>query len=141
MAIAYTASQIEGWRAGMMSMAGTGTSWKGWGRTPLATIESQKRMARRRRQRWWERLNRDPEVMALRRAMARRQRYRRRHPFSGSEHDPGLRGLLFMRCVYMGITLGGRPPKTRRCTKRLGTRYCWNWRAPGTDRCLRHGRQ
>ena len=105
----------------------------------MATIESAKRMERRRRQRWWEQLNRDPEVMALRRAIAARQKYRQRHPFSGQH--PGLRGLLRLRCVYAGITLGGRPPGARRCRKRLGSRFCWGWRAPGTDRCHRHRRE
>jgi hypothetical protein len=101
----------------------------------MATIESQKRSERRRAQKWWERLNRDPEVIALRREIARRQRYLRRHPYAGQPT------LAYMHCVYMGIQHGGRPPKARRCTRRLGTRYCWNWRAPGTDRCDRHGRR
>jgi hypothetical protein len=105
----------------------------------VATIESEKRMERRRRQRWWEQLNRDPEVIALRRAIAARQKYRQRHPFSGQH--PGLHGLLWLHCVNAGIRLGGQPPRARRCTKRLKGRYCWNWRAPGTDRCSRHGRQ
>jgi hypothetical protein len=105
----------------------------------MATIESEKRMERRRRQRWWERFNREPEVIALRREMARRQRYRQRHPYSGD--TPGVRGLLLIRCVSAGIQLGGRPPKLRRCRKRLGSRFCWGWRAPGADRCYRHRRE
>jgi hypothetical protein len=105
----------------------------------MATIESEKHMERRRHQRWWERLNRAPEVIALRRSIAARQRYRQRHPFSGQR--PGLRGLLWLHCVSAGIRLGGRPPWARRCSKRLGTRYCWNWRAPASDRCYRHARQ
>jgi hypothetical protein len=105
----------------------------------MATRESEKRMERRRRQRWWEELNRQPEVIALRREIARRARYRRRHPFSGQ--SASIRGLLYMHCVYAGIRLGGRARKGRRCTKRLGTRVCHNWRAPGTDRCYRHRRQ
>jgi hypothetical protein len=104
----------------------------------MATEESQKRMERRRLQRWRERLNRDPEVVALRRAIAARQRYRKKHPFSGQH--PSLRGLLWLHCVHAGIRLGGRPARARRCTKRLKGRYCWNWRAPGTDRCYRHRR-
>jgi hypothetical protein len=105
----------------------------------VATIESEKRMERRRRQRWWEQLNRDPEVIALRREIARRQRYQQRHPFSGQH--PGLRGLLWLHCVYAGIRLGGRPPLARRCTKRLGSRFCWGWRASDSDRCYRHRRR
>lgn len=43
-------------------------------------------------------------------------------------------------CGHVGRKLGGRPPKYRRCTKRLGTRFCWNWRVDGTDRCRLHPR-
>jgi hypothetical protein len=100
----------------------------------MATIESQKRSERRRNQKWWERLNRTPEVIALRREIARRQRYRAKHPYAGQP------GLIYMRCVYMGSRFGGRARKARRCTKRLGTRLCWNWRVLGTDRCYRHRR-
>ena len=39
-----------------------------------------------------------------------------------------------------GRWLGGRPPKSRRCTKRLGTRLCWNWRESEMDRCRLHVR-
>jgi hypothetical protein len=102
----------------------------------MATYESQKRMERRRHQRWREAFNRDPEVIALRRYVAARQRYERRHPFSGR-----LRPLLRLHCMAAGILKGGRPSAARRCTKRLGSRFCWNWRAPGTDRCSRHGRE
>lgn len=101
----------------------------------MATLESEKRMERRRNQKWWEELNRQPEVIALRREMARRQRYLRRHPYAGQPT------LAYMHCVYMGIRLGGRARKARRCTKRLGTKLCWNWRVGGTDRCHRHGRR
>jgi hypothetical protein len=104
----------------------------------MATLEFEKRMERRRRQRWWEELNRQPEVMVLRREIARRARYQRRHPFSGQ--SASIRGLLYMHCVYMGIRFGGRARKARRCTKQLGSRLCWNWRVSGTDRCYRHGR-
>jgi hypothetical protein len=103
----------------------------------MATEESEKRMERRRFQKWREQWYAQPEVQVLRRAIAARQKYRQRHPFSGQH--PGLRGLLWLHCVNAGIRLGGRPANARRCTKRLGTRYCWNWRAPGTDRCYRHG--
>lgn len=43
-----------------------------------------------------------------------------------------------MACAMAGRELGGRPSRERRCTKRLGTRYCWNWRVGGTDRCHLH---
>jgi hypothetical protein len=43
-------------------------------------------------------------------------------------------------CVWAGRVLGGRPAEERRCTKRLGTRRCWNWRVKGTDRCHLHQR-
>ena len=36
----------------------------------IVTPESEARMERRRRQRWWEAFNRDPEVIALRRYLA-----------------------------------------------------------------------
>ena len=101
----------------------------------MATLESEKRMERRRNQKWWEELNRQPEVIALRREMARRQRYLRRHPYAGQPT------LAYMHCVYMGIRLGGRARKARRCTKRLGTKLCWNWGVGGTHRCHRHGRR
>lgn len=104
----------------------------------MATEESQQRMERRRHQRWWERLNREPEVIALRRYIASREKYRQRHPFSGER--PGVRGLLYMHCVTAGIEQGGRPPRARRCTKRLHSRRCWNWRESGRDRCSRHRR-
>jgi hypothetical protein len=102
----------------------------------MATPESEARMERRRFQKWREQWYAQPEVPALRRAIAARQRYQQRHPFSG-RHP----GLLYMHCVTAGIEQGGRPPKTRRCTKRLRTRYCWHWRAPASDRCSRHGRR
>jgi hypothetical protein len=105
----------------------------------MATVESQRRSERRRRQRRWEQFNREPEVIALRREIARRQRYRLRHPYSGN--TPSVRGLLLIRCISAGIQLGGRPPKLRRCRKRLGSRFCCGWRAPGTDRCSRHRRE
>ena len=104
----------------------------------MATEESQKRMDRRRRQRRWEAWNREPEVIALRREIARRRRYRQRHPYSGNA--PGVRGLLLIRCISAGIQLGGRPPKARRCRKRVGSRFCWGWREFGHDRCYRHRR-
>ncbi len=35
---------------------------------------------------------------------------------------------------------GAHPPKERRCTKRLGSRFCWNWREASSDRCWVHPR-
>ena len=86
-------------------------------RTLMATFESQERMARRRHQRWREERQKDPAVQAFRRQLAAYQRYRLRHPFSGLPPS-----LLWMHCLLAGIQQGGRPPKARRCTKRLGTR-------------------
>ena len=67
------------------------TSWKCAPGLFMATFESEKRMERRRRQRWWEALNREPEVIALRREMARRKQYRANHPYAGQP------GLIYMR--------------------------------------------
>ena len=52
----------------------------------------------------------------------------------------GDRGPLQWLCGIAGRRHGGRPPPEQRCTKRLGTRFCWNWRSEGTDRCWRHPR-
>jgi hypothetical protein len=101
----------------------------------MATLESQKRSERRRRQKSWERFKREPWVVAFRHEIDRRQKYQVKHPYTGQP------GLLYMHCAYMGIRFGGRARKARRCTKRLGTTLCWNWRVGGTDRCHRHGRQ
>ena len=106
----------------------------------MATEESRKRSERRRYQRSRERWMADPETQALRRVIEARRRYRQRHPYTGYAESPSIRGLLLLRCISAGVTLGGRPPQARRCTKRLGTRYCWNWQAMGTDRCPRHPR-
>jgi hypothetical protein len=102
----------------------------------MVTLASKKRMERRRLQQMREWYTNLPEYQALRREIARRQRYRQRHPYSGQH--VGVRGLLYMHCVTAGIERGGRPPMARRCLKRLGSRLCWNWRVPGTDRCYRH---
>jgi hypothetical protein len=99
----------------------------------MATWESEKRMQRRRSQRFREEFNADPEIIAFRHAFDQRQKYLGKHPFSG--RPPGL---LYMHCVWAGWTLGGRAKGSRRCTKRLGTRVCHNWRIPGTTRCYRH---
>jgi hypothetical protein len=103
--------------------------------TLMATWESEQWMERRRRQKYVERLYADPEIIALRRELGARLRYEARHPWRWFPH------LLRMYCIGIGINEGGRPPQARRCTKRLGSRRCWNWRASGTDRCYRHGRQ
>jgi hypothetical protein len=112
---------------------------KGWkADTSMATIESQKRMERRRSQKlreWWLNL---PEYRALRREIERRQQYRRRHPFMGQ--DARQRGPLWLYCFMAGSHEGGRPPRVRRCTKRLGSRLCWGWREAGSDRCVKHRR-
>jgi hypothetical protein len=109
------------------------------GADTMATLESQKRSERRRHQRWWEELNRQPEVIALRREIARRARSRRRHPFAGQTASQP--GPLWLYCLIAGMHEGGRAWKGRRCTKRLGTRMCWNWRQSSSDRCHRHQRE
>ena len=108
---------------------------RGMGADTVATDESRQRMARRRRQRLRERRERDPDDVALRRWIEQRRRYLRRHPWADR---PWVILQWFCRC--WGMTLGGRPPKARRCTKRLGSRFCWGWRVAGTDRCARHPR-
>jgi hypothetical protein len=50
----------------------------------MATLESEKRMERRRNQLWWARLNDDAEIQEIRRRFAAKCRYRQRHPFSGA---------------------------------------------------------
>ena len=103
--------------------------------TLMATIESEKRMERRRRRKYFQRLYADPEFIALRRYIHRQVAYEAAHPWRRFPH------LMRFYCMGVGINEGGRPPKARRCTKRLGSRRCWNWRSTGTDRCHRHGRQ
>jgi hypothetical protein len=66
------------------------------------------------------------------RAMIRRRK-RRRFP-----NEP--RWLINRWCARVGRERGGRSPDARRCTKRLGTRVCWNWRTRAADRCYRHPR-
>ena len=105
------------------------------GADTVATNESQERMARRRSQRWREAWYASPEYQAHRWDWERYRRYKRKHPWSGV---PWL--ILKWLCRCWGMTLGGRPPKGRRCTKRLGSRFCWGWRVAGTDRCGRHPR-
>jgi len=101
----------------------------------MATIASQKRMERRRLQRlrtWYINL---PEYQAMLREIKAWQRYRRRRRFTGQPT------LAWMHCTYMGITKGGRAAGDRRCTKRLGSKVCHNWREAGRDRCYRHRRE
>jgi hypothetical protein len=97
----------------------------------MATEASQQRMLRR----WWKRtseaLDASPAFQHAMRALRRRWR---RHPFCNASPR-------FLRewCARWGREFGGRPyTKAYRCTKRLGTRYCWNWRVQGTTRCHRH---
>ncbi len=94
---------------------------------------ASERTVRRHDQQWraefQAELNADP---AYRRA--KRNRQRRRY---GPEMELVVRYLF---CPRWGRTLGGRPPQERRCTKRLGRRYCWNWQVSGTDRCHKHPR-
>ena len=105
----------------------------------MATEESRKRSERRRWQKQKAQWLADPYYVALRQELYRRQRYRQRHPYTGYRDNRVQRALLFMHCTYAGVTLGGRPPLRRRCRKRLGSRYCWNWRTVG-DRCQKHRR-
>jgi hypothetical protein len=97
----------------------------------MATQESEDRMVRRHLQRYREAF--EPAVQAWRRDQRRRTQ---RHPYR-HVHP----ALLWLFCRWWGSALGGRPPQERRCTKRLGTRYCWNWRVEGTTRCHRHQSQ
>ena len=106
------------------------TPWSMTERTRMATSESRQRMERRRRQQALAALRARPDVQALLHDQHRRLR---RHPYR-FVHP----GLLWLYCYQWGRELGGRPPKARRCTKRLGTRLCWNWRVNGTTRCHRH---
>jgi hypothetical protein len=62
--------------SGPMCIDQVDTSWKCGGGLFMATVESLKRMERRRRQRGREEWNRTPEVIALRREMDRCQRYK-----------------------------------------------------------------
>lgn len=98
----------------------------------MATYESRQRMARRRGQQALAALRARPDVQAMLRDQRRRLR---RHPYR-FVHP----GCLLLYYYQWGRELGGRPPKARRCTKRLGTRSCWNWRVKGTTRCHRHQR-
>lgn len=89
-------------------------------------MDVSERTHRRRRRRIAE------EVAELARIFAVPPR-RRRWPNA----DPVLAKWL---CAMKGRELGGRPARERRCTKRLGSRRCWGWRAPGSDRCYLHPR-
>jgi hypothetical protein len=98
----------------------------------MATDESRKRMERWEAQRARERWEASPEYGALMRMIRQRtQRERRRRwPYA-----PPV--VVTMFCMWEGFK-GGRPPAARRCQRRLHTRYCWNWRQPGSTRCWRH---
>jgi hypothetical protein len=97
----------------------------------MATRDSEQRRTRRFHQRFRETVEASPGFQAAVRA---RLRHRRRHPYAAAP-SRYLRAL----CVQWGRELGGRPyTKAYRCTKRLGTRLCWNWRVEGTTRCYRH---
>jgi hypothetical protein len=99
----------------------------------MAKRESEERNARRRRQRWREGLRMDPELRAVLREIQRRRRRRR---------WPGMPQIVVdMLCGTLGRERGGCPPRERRCTKRLGSRLCWGWRAEGSDRCRLHLRE
>ncbi len=52
------------------------------------------------------------------------------------EERQALLRLHRKRAAYRGAY----PPPDRRCTKRLGSRFCWGWALKGTDRCWRHPR-
>ena len=106
----------------------------------MATEESRKRSDRRRHQRVIAEWHASPEYQAMKRDLLAQRRYRLRHPYTGYQHSSVQRGLLLLRCISAGVTLGGRPPKAQRCTRRLGSRFCWGWRVQDTDRCYRHPR-
>jgi hypothetical protein len=89
------------------------------------------RTQRRRQQRLRAELT--AELESLERGALGRRLRRRRMPWANVRELQGW-------CWLTG-TLGGRPKRTGyRCTKRLGSRFCWNWRAVGSDRCWRHKR-
>ncbi len=94
------------------------------------------RTRRRHVQRFGEQIK--AEVAALHRTPEWRRwwrnRRRRRWPRLSLE-------AVRVFCMLDGYDKGGRPPRARRCTKRLGSRFCWNWREPETDRCWRHARR
>jgi hypothetical protein len=77
-----------------------------------------------------------PDVQAILREIRRKQK-RRKWP-GLRLHTEGDWWWLGFLCGMKGRELGGRPPADRRCTKRLGSRLCWNWREGKTDRCLLH---
>lgn len=97
--------------------------------TPMQVTE---RTERRQAQRRWEGFYAGPEAQAVLREI-RRKRERRRWPGA-----PLL--LVDFLCGKEGREKGGRPPAERRCTKRLGSRLCWNWRTADGDRCHLHPR-
>ena len=65
----------------------------------------------------------------------KRNQRRRRWPLASPD-------VVRFFCWWIGFLQGGKPKHAaRRCTKRLGSRLCWNWRVGGTDRCHRHQRE
>jgi len=101
------------------------------------------RTLRRRVQRFRERaLEPLSEELGARNRERRRKAKRRRWPDLHPENFGGDRGPLEWWCGWVGAVEGGagRPPKERRCSKRLGTRLCRNWRRGDSDRCWRHQR-
>jgi hypothetical protein len=90
-----------------------------------------------------------PEYQARMRAQQRQQRRQqqreirqRRFAFMavGNADSPWPQVFKEWYIKHLGRTLGGKPSRHRRCTKRLGTRQCWNWRTSHSDRCHRHSR-
>lgn len=96
----------------------------------MATWESEQRMARRRVQRALAELRADPQIQAWRRARLRKRK-RRKLPGWSAE-------AIRTHCALYGLLRGGRARGQRRCTKRLGSRLCGNWRVKGTTRCHLH---
>ena len=80
----------------------------------MATLESEKRMERRRRQRGWEEWNRQPEVITLRREIDRRQRYQAKHPYAGQP------GLSLLHCVLSCPGSGSAAERGRGAAARSG---------------------
>lgn len=98
-------------------------------------LESEERAVRRRLQRLWAE---GAEALAEYRATPeyrRRERNRKRRRWPDA--SPWMVDFL---CSTEGRDKGGRPPAARRCTRRVGSRFCWNWSLRGTDRCWRHER-
>jgi hypothetical protein len=101
------------------------------GRAPGHAVSE--RTKRRRQQRLRAELA--AEMASLEQGPLGRRLRRRRMPWANASE-------LWFRCWLAGGLEGGRPKDvSHRCTKRLGSRLCWNWRAAGSDRCWRHQRR